>query len=1041
VWHRYAIVKLGRYSMAAEGLEEMADLVDAAETPIAATIERLLYPVSSVAAAAPRDTLREACASEDLCSALHVRAGDYIEISRSVPLASPADNPWTLRLVEAEVGAVVCRASSRKRCGALPALFLPANMIENLKGSPGRSIVMVGKAELTKVPLAKRVVVSRVHSPDMHRRHRAALCSFFRIPRLLRAGEIFSVPFAGVPHVLRDIEEGVATYSQDSVEDSSDNEHDTDEWVEGCRPGVQLSGCVDYHCDPLAGLAFCGMFSFRVETVEPVSSHSASHRSRCCRVDSEQTELLVQGTCNARGLPYMANHFFCIRPKVQPLSLQGPFERMLGLLAPAVRNWAKPAAGAAVASHAILVAGARGCGKRMLWRSVCERLGLHLMEVSCYHGFAHGPGGAEEALQQLVSRVAESSPAVLCLRRLQALSLGGPSLSPAAGLLQQRRLELALSGALRAEHDGGAARPGLVILAGTCENFDDVSSSVRNVFQVELQLPRPNEQARCNAISRLLPNREGCEGARSVEQRSGSRKMGVPADAMAKLTTGLSYKDLYSVCSAVAMSQDRHIDPDTAERHEEEVIEQAVKRLQGGSKVAVTLSSKVQWADIGGLQDAKDEVMNCITLPLTQGHLFGGQKLRSGILLFGPPGTGKTLLAKAVATECRVHFLSVKGPELLSMYIGESEKNVRSIFQSSRDLQPCVLFFDELDSLAPARGRGSDSGGVMDRVVSQLLTELDALPTTVFLIGATNRPDLLDRSLLRPGRLDRMVYLGVAAEKLPMLCAITRKFELDEPPHDGGPSRSPLLQSVAMACPSNLTGADVAVLCADAYGLAQREHIKLLDEVAAKAEVSVSTLLLFLEALDRAQKDSTVSEAPTTWGDCALVPLFPLGRDGRSVAHSGIGGGCALEDVPAGLALYRWRAGGGAAAPGAAAPHGGPGPLLLTRHGGGAGDTDAVVSVGPFPPEEQPNAAAGAGVGAEPLLHRCARCRSWLAATVGAGLSRCTAVRSFCPLRGLHVQVGWRHFQEALRQLQPSVPCEDLQRYEQLAKEYQNTKK
>merc|ERR1719463_490391 len=198
--------------------------------------------------------------------------------------------------------------------------------------------------------------------------------------------------------------------------------------------------------------------------------------------------------------------------------------------------------------------------------------------------------------------------------------------------------------------------------------------------------------------------------------------------------------------------------------------------------------------------------MDCISLPLMQGHLFAGQRVRSGILLFGPPGTGKTLLAKAVATECRVSFLSVKGPELLSMYIGESEKNVRSLFQSAREMKPCVLFFDELDALAPARGRGSDSGGVMDRVVSQLLTELDTLPATVFLIGATNRPDLLDKSLLRPGRLDRMVYLGISKDRLPLPKAITRKFDLDEaqpPPGNGtGSGGDSTLRRIAELCPA-----------------------------------------------------------------------------------------------------------------------------------------------------------------------------------------------------------------------------------------------
>ena len=128
--------------------------------------------------------------------------------------------------------------------------------------------------------------------------------------------------------------------------------------------------------------------------------------------------------------------------------------------------------------------------------------------------------------------------------------------------------------------------------------------------------------------------------------------------------------------------------------------------------------------------------------------------LHLGILLYGPPGTGKTLIAKAVATECSLNFLSVKGPELLNMYIGESEANVREIFERARQAKPCIIFFDELDSLAPKRGRSGDSSGVMDRIVSQLLSELDGIhgSNDLFIIGATNRPDLLDSALLRPGR-------------------------------------------------------------------------------------------------------------------------------------------------------------------------------------------------------------------------------------------------------------------------------------------------
>jgi len=183
----------------------------------------------------------------------------------------------------------------------------------------------------------------------------------------------------------------------------------------------------------------------------------------------------------------------------------------------------------------------------------------------------------------------------------------------------------------------------------------------------------------------------------------------------------------------------------------------------------------VTWDDVGGLSSVKSDILDTIQLPLERPELFAdGLKKRSGmvsslrahllpsllwlgILLYGPPGTGKTLLAKAVATSCSLNFLSVKGPELLNMYIGESEANVRRVFQRARAARPCVIFFDELDSVAPKRGNHGDSGGVMDRIVSQLLSELDGMSTgtehtDVFVIGATNRPDLLDPALLRPGR-------------------------------------------------------------------------------------------------------------------------------------------------------------------------------------------------------------------------------------------------------------------------------------------------
>eukprot|EP00731_Ephydatia_muelleri_P023559 Em0015g1142a len=234
----------------------------------------------------------------------------------------------------------------------------------------------------------------------------------------------------------------------------------------------------------------------------------------------------------------------------------------------------------------------------------------------------------------------------------------------------------------------------------------------------------------------------------------------------------------------------------------------------------------VEWRDIGGLETAKREILDTIQLPLLHPELFTSGLKRSGVLLYGPPGTGKTLLAKAVATECSLNFLSVKGPELINMYVGQSEENVREVFTRAQSASPCVIFFDELDSIAPNRGKSGDSGGVMDRIVSQLLAELDGLKRSqdVYVIGATNRPDLIDPALLRPGRFDRLVYLGVSEEmnvKLNILKAITRKFHL---------SKDVNLEDLANNCPANLTGADLYALCSDAMLASMRKKICELEK-------------------------------------------------------------------------------------------------------------------------------------------------------------------------------------------------------------------
>jgi SpoVK/Ycf46/Vps4 family AAA+-type ATPase len=247
----------------------------------------------------------------------------------------------------------------------------------------------------------------------------------------------------------------------------------------------------------------------------------------------------------------------------------------------------------------------------------------------------------------------------------------------------------------------------------------------------------------------------------------------------------------------------------------------ALDRLQTARRDAIGAPKvpTVRWSDVGGLSSVKRDLIDTVQLPLQSPELFArGLRRRRGLLLFGPPGTGKTLLAKAVATECSSSFLAVNGPELLSMYVGESEANVRRTFATACRAAPCIVFFDELDALAPARGGGSDAGGVTDRVVSALLSEIDGLPSDVFVIAATNRPDMIDPALLRPGRFDKRIYLPppeTPEDRALILTAATRHLDL-APDVD--------LDAVARLLPEGVTGADLAGVVADAYYAAMEDE-------------------------------------------------------------------------------------------------------------------------------------------------------------------------------------------------------------------------
>ena len=406
------------------------------------------------------------------------------------------------------------------------------------------------------------------------------------------------------------------------------------------------------------------------------------------------------------------------------------------------------------------------------------------------------------------------------------------------------------------------------VLIATTTELDKIPDGVRSLFTHELEIMAPNEAER----EGILHN--------ACLQQALRLDPSVHLDAVALKTAALVAGDLVDVVHRASLAHDRRVEKLAAAKgvsindvrccggppvSNVTVVDfdQAISRARStfSDSIGAPKIPNVTWKDVGGLADQKSSIMETISLPLTHPELFSkGMRKRSGILFYGPPGTGKTLLAKAIATEFSLNFFSVKGPELLNMYIGESEANVRRVFQRARDARPCVVFFDELDSVAPKRGNQGDSGGVMDRIVSQLLAELDGMSSGgssdkdsdggangngegVFVIGATNRPDLLDPALLRPGRFDKMLYLGVSStheQQVTILEALTRKFTLDATVDLG---------RIASRLPFTYTGADLYALCSDAMLKAITKKTKQVDvkvrEASRRKGEQVSTEYYF----------------------------------------------------------------------------------------------------------------------------------------------------------------------------------------------------
>nr|XP_022334212.1 peroxisome assembly factor 2-like isoform X2 [Crassostrea virginica] len=498
----------------------------------------------------------------------------------------------------------------------------------------------------------------------------------------------------------------------------------------------------------------------------------------------------------------------------------------------------------------VMLTGPSGCGKTTVAMTVARRLNMNVHKVNCHSLYGESSGSIEARIKNVFNAASTFAPCILLLHSVHAL-----------GKDKERNVEdPRVAGTfktcvvkLRKEY---IEYP--VVVIGTTHSPSNLASDIHEAFLHKVNIEVPDEDERAEMMDGLLQNvsYSGDLSGQYLAQRTAGFVLGdlVALVAHAKRE---AYRSVLNHCmgerASLTLEEEEDIATVGAVVQQDHFVK-ALDHLQEAHSdtIGAPKIPDVSWEDVGGLADVKSEILDTIQLPLQYPELLAAGLRRSGILFYGPPGTGKTLLAKAIATECSLNFLSVKGPELINMYVGQSEQNVRDVFDRARSATPCVIFFDELDSLAPNRGKSGDSGGVMDRVVSQLLAELDGLNKScdVFVIGATNRPDLLDSALLRPGRFDKMLYLGIPEDKsskLNVIKALTRKFHLEADVD---------LDTLAEKCPSNLTGADYYALCSDAMLNTMKRKIKQLE---AGKNVDEKEILVSLEDFDEALENLTPS--------------------------------------------------------------------------------------------------------------------------------------------------------------------------------------
>ena len=469
----------------------------------------------------------------------------------------------------------------------------------------------------------------------------------------------------------------------------------------------------------------------------------------------------------------------------------------------------------------VLLYGPPGSGKTLIARAIANETGAFFFLLNGPEIMSKMAGQAEENLRKAFTEAEANQPAIIFIDEIDSIA---PNREKTNGEVERRVVAQLLT-----LMDGVKGR-GQVVCIGATNRPNSIDPALRRFgrFDREIDIGVPDEVGRMEILR--------------IHTKNMKLSDDVDLAFVAKDSHGFVGSDLAALCSEAALQCIREkmdiidIDDDTIDAEVLDalcVTNDHFKFAQGtcnpsSLRETVVEIPNITWDDIGGLEETKKDLQEMILYPIEHPDKFQkfGMSPSKGVLFYGPPGCGKTLLAKAVANECSSNFISVKGPELLTMWFGESEGNVREVFDKARAAAPCVLFFDELDSVGVARGSGAggDAGGAGDRVLNQLLTEMDGAgqKKNLFFIGATNRPEILDEALIRPGRLDQLIYIPLPDQiaRLGIIKAVLRKSPV-------APNVS--MDFLASQC-EGFSGADMTELCQRATKAAIRESIAAEEE-------------------------------------------------------------------------------------------------------------------------------------------------------------------------------------------------------------------